>query len=171
MSAAIMTNNIRVAAMAMGFGILAGVGTAYILFYNGLIVGALFAQTALVAGGRNIMYFWALILPHGVLELIAVFLAGSVGLLIGRGLLMPGDMTRKDALVKNARAAIALVPGLVILLIIAGLIEGFFTPMDVPPYIKLGFAGLTLVGFVLYCMRGVRAARRAGVEAEGGDIV
>lgn len=153
MSAFIMTNNIRVAFTALVFGITAGIGTIWILFYNGLIVGALAAYVAVTGPPRDTLIFWSLILPHGVPELAAIFLSGACGLMIGRAILMPGDYTRRDAVVKSAREAVELVPGIVVLLIVAALIEGFFTPMGVSPYFKLGFAFLVFVGLVVYFAR------------------
>ena len=150
MSAVIMTNNIRVSIMALAFGITAGIGTAWILFYNGMIVGALASFVAATGGPRNTLVFWALILPHGVPELAAIFISGACGLMIGRAVIMPGSYRRKDAIIKEAKKAVLLMPGIATILVIAGLIEGFFTPMGVPPYFKLGFAFLTFVGLYLY---------------------
>ena len=150
MSAVIMTNNIRVSIMAFAFGITAGIFTAWILFYNGMIVGALAAFIAMTGSSRDVLIFWSLILPHGVPELAAIFISGACGLMIGRAMLIPGKYTRRDAVIKSARQAVELVPGIVVMLIIAGLIEGFFTPMGVPPYFKLGFSFLAFVGLSLY---------------------
>ena len=154
MSAVIMTNNIRVSIMALAFGITAGIGTVWILFYNGLIVGALAAHVAVTGAPRDTLIFWSLILPHGVPELAAIFLSGACGLMIGKALLMPGNYTRKDAVIKYAKEASLLIPGIVAILIVAALIEGFFTPLGVSPYFKLGFAFLTFVGLVLYFVKG-----------------
>ncbi|MCL2398286.1 MAG: stage II sporulation protein M [Defluviitaleaceae bacterium] len=150
MSAVIMTNNIRVSIMALAFGITAGIGTIWILFYNGMIVGALASFIAATGGSRDTLIFWSLILPHGVPELAAIFLSGACGLMIGKALIMPGNYRRKDAVVKQAKQAVLLMPGIAAILIIAALIEGFFTPMGISPYFKLGFAFLTFVGLYLY---------------------
>ena len=149
MTAVIMTNNIRVAIMALAFGITA-VGTVWILFYNGMILGALASYIAAAGSHRDMLVFWSLILPHGVPELAAIFLSGACGLMIGHKMLMPGSYTRKDAVLKSARQAVVLVPGIVVMLIVAAIIEGFFTPLGVPPGFKLGFAFLTFVGLTLY---------------------
>ena len=157
MSAVIMTNNIRVAIMALVFGITAGIGTAWILFYNGLIIGALAAYIAATGIPRDTLIFWSLILPHGVPELAAIFLSGACGLMIGRAILVPGNYTRKDAVIKYAKEAAMLVPGIVVLLILAALIEGFFTPLGVSPYFKLGFSFLVFVGLTLYFVKGPKS--------------
>ncbi|MCL2016678.1 MAG: stage II sporulation protein M [Defluviitaleaceae bacterium] len=153
MSAIIMTNNIRVSIIALVFGITGGLGTIYILFYNGLIVGALAAYVDLIGSPGDTLIFWSLILPHGVPELLAIFISGAAGLIIGRSLLMPGNYTRKDAVIKGAKEAMSLVPGIVLILVLAGLIEGFFTPLGISPYFKLGFALLVAVGLGIYIHR------------------
>ena len=150
MSAIIMTNNIRVSLMALAFGITAGIGTAWILFYNGMIIGALAAYVAAAGGPRDTLIFWSLILPHGIPEMAAIFISGACGLMIGKSLLSPGTFTRRHALIKSAREASLLVPGIVVLLILAALIEGFLTPLGVPPSFKLGFSFLAFVGLMLY---------------------
>jgi uncharacterized membrane protein SpoIIM required for sporulation len=148
MSAVIMTNNISVSITAFALGITAGLGTVYVLVYNGLIVGGLYGF--LSATGGDLLQFYALILPHGVLELAAIFLSGAGGLMIGRGLLIPGPYSRKHALVMQAKKAALLIPGIAAILVLAGLIEGFFTPLPISPWFKLAFAGLTGLGLVFY---------------------
>ncbi|MCL2352731.1 MAG: stage II sporulation protein M [Firmicutes bacterium] len=166
-SAFVMTNNIRVAATAFALGILAGVGTAVILFWNGAVLGALLAYLSL-GSGFDALGFWSLILPHGCLELTAIFLSGAAGLLIGRGLLIPGERTRRDSLVIATREAAVLLPGIAAMLVIAGLIEGFFTPLGISPWWKLALAALTIAGMLLY-FGAVRLPKRAGKgrKAEG----
>jgi uncharacterized membrane protein SpoIIM required for sporulation len=152
MSAVIMTNNISVAVTAFGLGITAGVGTVYVLVYNGIIMGGL--TGFLAASGGDMLEFTSLILPHGVLELAAIFMCGGCGLMLGKGLLIPGGYTRRHALVKQAGKAAALIPGIVLILVLAGLIEGFLTPLPVSPWLKLAFAGVTGVGLWVYMKRG-----------------
>lgn len=154
MSAVIMTNNIRVSIMALAFGVSAGIGTIWILFYNGLILGALAAFFAMTGSHGDMLIFWSLILPHGVPELAAIFLSGACGLMIGKSIIMPGIYSRRDALVKSAREAVELVPGIALILVLAALIEGFFTPLAIPAFFKLIFAFLTFVGLGLYFLKG-----------------
>ena len=154
MSAIIMTNNIRVSIMALVFGITAGIGTVWILFYNGIILGALAAFVAMTGSHGDMLIFWSLILPHGVPELAAIFLSGACGLMIGKAIIVPGNYSRRDALVKSAREAVELVPGIAVMLILSALIEGFFTPLGIPAFFKLGFAFLVFVGLVLYFLKG-----------------
>ena len=146
-SSMIMTNNIRVTIMAVAFGVTAGIGTALVLLTNGLMVGGL-AGVATNVGAD--LLFWAVILPHGVLELTAICIAGGAGLMIGRALWSPGDLPRRDALKVAGVEAVQLLAGVAVLLIIAGLIEGFITPLPLPPLLKLSFAFATTVALALY---------------------
>lgn len=145
-STTIMTNNINVSFFAFAAGGTAGIGTAIVLFYNGVLVGdlaAIFARHRLSDG------FWALILPHGVIELTAIMLAGAAGLLIARAIVAPGDAGRRAALAAYGHEAVELAIGCALLLVPAGLIEGFITPQTaiaIPTKIGIGaFTGMCLV--------------------------
>jgi len=151
MTAVIMTNNITVAFNAFAFGLIAGLGTLYVMIYNGLVVGGLFGF--LHQSGADMVTAYALVLPHGVLELMAIFLCGGAGLMIGKGIVIPGDYTRRHSLVIHAKKAAELLPGVVIMLVIAAVIEGFFTPLPISPMAKLVFAAITGVGFFVYCYK------------------
>jgi len=152
-TASIMTNNIAVSFNAFAGGLLAGVGTVLILIYNGLIVGALFGFFHQM--GADMVTAYGLVLPHGVIELMAIFLAGGCGLMLAKGLLLPGEYTRKQSLIMQAKETAKLLPGIILLLVIAGVIEGYFTPLGIDPWIKLSFAGLTGVGLVVYFAKGI----------------
>jgi len=151
MTAVIATNNITVAFNAFALGLLAGLGTIYILVYNGLVIGGLFGF--LHQSGADMVTAYALVLPHGVLELLAIFICGGCGLMLGKGLLIPGDYTRRQSLVIHAKKAAMLIPGVVAMLVIAAVIEGFFTPLAISSWAKLAFAALTGIVFFVYCMR------------------
>lgn len=142
MSSQIMVNNILVSLRAFVFGITLGLGTIYVLFFNGAMLGSL---TGLMYLKGNPLQYWSLILPHGVIELTAIFISGAAGLLIAKSMLLPGEHSRKDAIVKGAKQAASLLLGVVLMLVIAGIIEGFFTPLNIPEVSKLVFAGVTAV--------------------------
>ncbi len=127
-SSSIMINNLQVAFNAIAGGITAGILTIYILLFNGLLIGAI---AALVAQNDLAYPFWAFVLPHGSLELPAIFLAGAAGLLIGRAIVFPGCYRRADALKFYGFQAAQLVFGIIPMLIIAGIIEGFFSPSPI----------------------------------------
>ena len=154
MAAVITTNNITVTFNAIAGGLLAGLGTVFILIYNGLIIGGLFGFFH--SAGADMVVAYALVLPHGIIELMAIFLSGGCGLMLGKGLLMPGDYTRKQSLVMYGKKVALLIPGIVVMLVVAGIIEGYFTPLPISPWAKLGFAALTGVGLVAYFTKGMR---------------
>lgn len=147
MSSYIMTNNISVSLRAFVFGITLGLGTIYVLFFNGTMLGAL---TALVYLYSKPLEYWSLILPHGIIELTAIFISGGAGLIIARSILLPCDLTRRHSLVRGAKKAVSLVPGIILMLIAAGIIEGFFTPLVISALWKLIFAAITLVALAIY---------------------
>jgi len=141
----IMTNNIQVTFNAFALGALAGLGTIYVLVFNGLSIGAVLALTYRAGFGNDLTTF---MIGHGVIELSCIFIAGGAGLLIGAAMLMPGDLSRLDAMRLRGRDAVMLIVGCVPLLVIAGTIEGFISPAQIPPVIKFGIAALT--GIALY---------------------
>jgi len=145
-SAFIMKNNIQVSILAFGSGILAGVVTAWLMIFNGLLLGGLTGLTAHHDVGFEL---WTFVIGHGVVELSVIFIAGGSGLLLGWSLLQPGLLRRRDALMLAAQQAVRLIVGCVPLLIIAGLIEGFISPAEFIPWpIKWG-VGL-VSGAILY---------------------
>ena len=148
MTVVITTNNIAVSFNAIAGGLLAGLGTVIILVYNGFIVGGLFGFFH--QAGADMVTAYGLVLPHGVIELMAIFLAGGCGLMLARGLLVPGELTRRQSLINQAKNAARLLPGIIAMLVVAGIIEGYFTPLGIDPLWKLLFAGATFVGLVAY---------------------
>ena len=150
-SSGIAINNLSVSFGAVAGGITAGVYTAYLMVFNGLLIGAV----STLVGQNNLAYpFWAFVFPHGSLELPAIFFAGGAGFLLARAILFPGKYRRGDALKFYGYQAVQLVFGIVPMLIIAGAIEGFFSPNpNVPDAIKY-LAGIGLfILLVLYCNR------------------
>ncbi|MEW9123906.1 MAG: stage II sporulation protein M [Thermotaleaceae bacterium] len=147
MSSTIFINNINVSLRAFVYGIFLGIGTMYILLINGALLGAL---SALVYVNGDVLKYLSLILPHGILELTAIFMSGAAGLLLGKALILPGKFKRLDFIVKNGKEGMPLVLGAVLFLSMAALIEGFFTPLPISPLVKLCFSLLTLIGLLFY---------------------
>lgn len=147
LSSFIMTNNIKVGIHAFAGGVTAGVYTIYQMGQNGLVIGALATKAAPVLGQVR---FWSLLVPHGVIELLAIFMCGGAGLMIGASIIAPGNMRRIDSIRIAAGTALKLFGGAVFLFVIAGIIEGFITPADIPAQFKLVFGGLTAVALILY---------------------
>ncbi len=150
-SSNIMINNLRVSFNAVAGGMTGGLLTVYILIFNGLFLGSI---GALVGQNGLAWPFWAFVFPHGALELPAIFLAGGAGLLLGRALLFPGLYRRVDALKKYGLLAARLVYGVVPMLIMAGVIEGFFSPNPaIPDVIKYITGIVLLTGLLAYLSR------------------
>jgi len=153
-STQIFTNNIRVTFYAFALGALFGLGTLYVLAYNGAMFGAITALTYRAGFGNDLLL--GFVISHGVIELSCIFIAGGAGLLIGTALLMPGDLSRADALKSRGMEAIRLVVGCIPLLVIAGIIEGFISPQPIPSAIKIGIGvitGITLYSYLLLAGR------------------
>ncbi|MCZ2202508.1 stage II sporulation protein M [Cylindrospermopsis raciborskii] len=151
-SSNIMINNISVSFSAVAGGITGGLFTIYILVFNGLLIGSI----GTLVSENNLAYpFWAFVFPHGALELPAIFFAGAAGLLLGRGILFPGKYLRVEAIKYYSSLAAQLVFGIVPLLIIAGIIEGFFSPNPIIPDPVKYLVGLAIfILLVMYCKRG-----------------
>jgi uncharacterized membrane protein SpoIIM required for sporulation len=150
-STEIMKNNLSVSFGAVAGGITAGLYTVFLLVFNGLSIGAI----ATLVGQNNLAYpFWAFVFPHGSLELPAIFLAGGAGLLIARGLIFPGRYRRAEALRVYGSQAAQLMYGVVPLLVVAGTIEGFFSPSPIIPAPLKYLVGTGLFTLlILYCSR------------------
>ena len=162
-SSFLFTHNIQVTFMVFALGITAGIGTAALLFANGVPLGALAVEYHQSGDG---VFFWAWILPHGIPELTAIVVAGAAGLILARGILAPGRRRLKDALTHEARRAARLVVGTMPVLILAGLIEGTISQMHAPgmPYwAKLVFAAI--VGVALYAWL-LRAGKVEDAESQ-----
>lgn len=151
-SSTVMTNNIQVTFLAFAAGILFGLGTAFVVAYNGLVLGA-------VAGGAiangNGLEFAEFVTAHGVIELTCIAVAAAAGMRMGYALVAPGPRTRSRALAIEARACIAIVLGTVPWVILAGIIEGFVTRagFGLVPGIVLG-VGVGALYWTLVVVRG-----------------
>lgn len=151
MASAIMTNNITVAFYCFAGGIFAGVGSLVLLAYNGLSIGAIsghFANAGLLG------YLWTFVIGHGVLELFAIWVAGAAGFLLGRAFIAPGELSRAEALTLAGRLALRMIGTVVVLLIFAGLIEGFLSASTQPLAYRLAVSGASLVMLVAYLVNG-----------------
>jgi uncharacterized membrane protein SpoIIM required for sporulation len=148
-SSYLFTHNIQVAFLAFALGVTLGLGTAIMLFVNGLFLGAL-AQVYAAKGMAG--WFWAWILPHGIPEVTAICIAGAAGLVIARGLVAPKGLTRGQALRLEAVTAVKLLFGTLALFVLAGFIEGTVSQIH-PPRLSVAFK----VTFALVVGSGVYA--------------
>jgi uncharacterized membrane protein SpoIIM required for sporulation len=130
---------------ALGFA--AGVPVVLLLFYNGLILGAM---AALYSGRGLGLEFWAWILPHGVTELLAVCLCGMTGLVFGMAVVFPGERSRLDNLARRGREAALAVVGAVLMLFVAAGIEGLFRQLVHDTTVRWSVAMATLAFWIWY---------------------
>ena len=154
-SSAILTNNLSVSFAAFAMGVTAGLGTAWMMLLNGLLIGVV--GTACFRAGLSLS-LWSFIAPHGSLELPAIFIAGGAGLILGHGLLDPGMLPRREALAESGGRAIRLLLGVIPMLILAGAIEGFISPVALPPTPKFVIGAAMFVLLTLYLTRAGRTA-------------
>ena len=147
MATLIFTNNIQVSFLAFAGGVLFGFGTAYVLVMNGLSLGAVLGAAQYYGVGPLL---WSFISPHGYLELTCIVIAGAAGLMLGDALIRPGLLLRREALARAARRAVELVVGAAPVLVVAGLIEGFVSPSELPVEVRLAIG--PLAGAVLYTL-------------------
>ncbi len=145
-------NNINVSFLAIVFGFLAGIGTLYILFQNGLILGSfqyMFFQKGL--GFSSVLIIWV----HGTIEISAIVIAGTAGIVLGKGFLFPATFTRKDSLIRAGQDAAKISIGLVPFFILAAFLESYitrFTDMPIIASLSILFlsAGLMIGYFIIY---------------------
>ena len=141
----IMTNNLSVAFIAFAAGITAGLGTIWLVFFNGLLMGVIATACQQADMSRDL---WSFVCPHGSLELPAIFIAGGAGLRLASGMLFPGLYSRRDSIARAGREAVRLAAGIIPMLVIAGTIEGFFSPSSAPAALKFA-VGATLFTLLL----------------------
>lgn len=155
--ASLYTHNIKVTFLAFSLGALTLVLGLVILFYNGIILGAVGTMYAL---DGVTLFFFAWVGPHGALELPAIIFGGAAGLTVGRALLMPGELSRGAALRRILPAAWRMMIGTMLVLVLAGLIEGSFSQFSaktIPYELKIAVAALLFIGLLVYLF-----FRRAG---------
>lgn len=147
-SSLIATNNIKVSILAFVFGITFGIGTVYILVMNGVSIGTIFGVCQDYGMAGRLAAFVA---GHGVIELTAIFISGGAGLMLGASMLFPGQLRRLDSLKVTAKPAMQLFAGCIVLLLIAGTIEGFISPRtDIAANVKYLVSISTALCLLLY---------------------
>jgi uncharacterized membrane protein SpoIIM required for sporulation len=141
-SSALYTNNIQVTFLAVAGGVLLGLGTAFVTVFNGGLIGAIFGLTIENGAFDELLRF---VLPHGLLELTCIVVSAMAGLRLGWAIVEPGPLTRGASLRREARTAIEIVLGTMPWLVLAGLIEGFVSPRQLPLPVALA-VGLIAAG-------------------------
>jgi uncharacterized membrane protein SpoIIM required for sporulation len=159
----VWTNNALAAAEALILGAFLGVGTILVLLENMLNLGV---DGGLMIGHGRATEFFVLILPHGMLELSAVFLAAAAGLRLGWAIIDPGPRRRGQALAEEGRKTVTIALGLVVVLAVSGVIEAFVTPSGLPSWARIGIGGVAEVAFLAYVIALGRRAQRLGRTAD-----
>ena len=148
-SSLIMVNNVQVSFFAFSSGILLGLGTLFVLVMNGFTLGAIAAG---VSGTPAAGQFWAFVSPHGMIELPALIISATAGLLLGLAIIEPGDLRRGDALRLAGRQAATLMLGVMAFLVVAGLVEGLLSPVMAPVELKFLVAAVLGAAFWSYVL-------------------
>ncbi|WP_077798408.1 stage II sporulation protein M [Streptomyces sp. JHA26] len=165
-AAQVWTNNAWAAALCLILGVFLGLPVIWILFQNMLNLGIGFG---LMSSAGRLDTFLGLVLPHGLLELTAVFVAAGTGLRLGWTLIDPGPRTRRTALAEEGRAAIGMAVGLALVLFVSGAIEGFVTPSGLPTWARITIGVVAELAFLAYVYvlggRAVRAGDTGDVDA------
>ncbi|MFJ3812601.1 stage II sporulation protein M [Streptomyces sp. NPDC090073] len=163
-AAQVWTNNAQASALCLVLGVFLGLPVLWILFENMLNLGV---GIGLMSSAGRLDTFLGLILPHGLLELTAVFVAAGTGLRLGWTVVDPGPRTRRTALAEEGRAAVGMAIGLALVLFVSGAIEGFVTPSGLPTWARIGIGVVAELTFLAYVfVLGGRAAR----SGETGDL-
>ncbi|MGW2283038.1 stage II sporulation protein M [Streptomyces sp. NPDC001770] len=165
-AAQVWTNNAQAAAMCLVLGAFFCLPVIWILFTNVLNLGV---GMGLMSSAGRLDTFLGLILPHGLLELTAVFVAAGTGLKLGWTLIDPGPRPRRAALAEEGRAALGMAIGLALVLFVSGVIEGFVTPSSLPTWARIAIGVAAELAFLLYVQvlggRAVRAGDTGDVTA------
>lgn len=163
-AAQVWTNNAQAAAVCLVFGVLLGIPVLAVLFVNMLNLGT---GIGLMESAGRLDTFLGLVLPHGLLELTAVFVAAGTGLRLGWTVIDPGPRSRRIALAAEGRSAIGMAVGLAAVLFVSGVIEGFVTPSGLPTWARVTVGIVAELLFLAYVyVLGGRAAR----AGETGDV-
>jgi len=152
-SSAIMTNNLTVSFVTFASGIAFGLGTFFYLYVNGMMLGVIGA--ACHQYGMSLA-LWSFVAPHGSLELPAILIAGGAGFRLGHSMLFPGSLRWRDSVAQGGIEATRLVSGVIPMLVIAGSLEGFFSPSHAAVWLKFTVGGLLFTLLLLWLFRPVK---------------
>lgn len=167
LSTAILLNNIQVSILGFALGITFGIGTLWLVAYNAAIIGVLAGGFEAAGKGGP---FWALILPHGLLEVTAIAIACGAGLRMGWALVAPGDLTRPRSLAEAAAGSVMVLLGVAPAFVLAGLIEGYVTGSELPDGVQLLIGVVAWLGYLAFLAGGIRGlGRRPSQAAQGLD--
>jgi uncharacterized membrane protein SpoIIM required for sporulation len=153
-TSAIMTNNLSVSFMLFASGIVFGLGTFWYLYINGMMLGVIGAACQHYDMS---VALWSFVAPHGALELPSIIIAGAAGFRLGHAMLFPGALRWKESVARGGIEATKLVSGIIPLLVVAGCLEGFFSPSQAPVWLKFTVGSLLFTLLNLWLFRRVKA--------------
>jgi uncharacterized membrane protein SpoIIM required for sporulation len=154
-SSAIMTNNLSVCFISFAGGIVFGLGTFLSLYVNGMMLGVIGAACH---HHDMSLALWSFVAPHGSLELPSILIAGGAGFRLGHAMLFPGALRWRESVARGGIEATRLVSGIIPLLVIAGTLEGFFSPSHASIWLKFTVGGVLFVLLNLWLFRPVKPA-------------
>ncbi|MER7849931.1 stage II sporulation protein M [Kitasatospora sp. NPDC096077] len=163
-AAQVWTNNAWVAAQCLVFGIALGIPVLMVMWTNVVNLGI---GIGLMASAGRLDTFLGLLIPHGLLELTAVFVAGGLGLRLGWTVIDPGPRTRGVALAEQGRSIVGMAMGLATVLAVSGVLEAFVTPSGLPTWARISIGVLAEAAFLLYALG---LGRKAAASGEFGDV-
>ncbi len=154
-------HNIGIGFQTFAGGIFAGVGSLVTLVFNGIAIGAVAGHLTRLGYTET---FWSFVCGHGAFELTAIVLCGMAGLMLGHALIAPGQLTRSEALRQKARSAVKIIYGATLFLVIAAMLEAFWSSSTlIPPAVKYGVAVLLWSGVAFYLLRAGKDRSHAAV--------
>jgi uncharacterized membrane protein SpoIIM required for sporulation len=154
----IMTHNLSVCFVAFAGGVLCGIGPLYSMFLNGLLLGVIGVACAQHGMAVDL---WSFVAPHGALELPSIVLSGAAGFRLAHGVLFPGFYRWRDSVAASGVEAARLIAGIIPLLVIAGSLEGFFSPSSAPVWLKFTVGGMLFALLNLWLFQPLPAKARA----------
>jgi len=149
-SSFIMTNNLSVSFVTFASGIVFGLGTFFYISFNGIMLGVIGAACHHYEMSQAL---WSFVAPHGSLELPSIIIAGGAGFRLGYAMLFPGALRWRESVARGGIQATRLVSGIIPLLVIAGLLEGFFSPSHAPVWFKFTVGGMLFTLLLLWIFR------------------
>ncbi|MGX1634608.1 stage II sporulation protein M [Streptomyces albidoflavus] len=166
-AAQVWTNNAQAAALCLVLGAFLCLPVVAVLLLNMVNIGV---GIGLMASAGRLDTFLGLLVPHGLLELTAVFVAAGTGLRLGWTVIDPGPRRRRDALAQEGRAALGMALGLALVLLVSGVIEAFVTPSGLPTWARITIGAAAEVAFLVYVYavggRAARAGRTGDLAAD-----
>lgn len=144
-----VNHNIGIAFRAFALGAFFGIGTAKELLFNGVVLGMVFGYMA-YSGGNAAENFFSFVITHGSFELTAIVIAGAAGLVLGQGMVFPGSRSRIDSLRFHGTESLLLALGAGGMLVVAALLEAFFSPLPIAPLYKYIVGTFMWILVILY---------------------